>query len=75
MDRSVPITVDLIAGITGLPTDGENPEQYLEEKPEPRPSQMRSRLSMVQSEVTGASGSVTSMILRQGFPPDSSDAN
>jgi hypothetical protein len=24
MDRSVPITVDLIAGITGIPTDGEN---------------------------------------------------
>jgi hypothetical protein len=32
MDRSVPITVDLIATITGLPTDGENPEQYLEDK-------------------------------------------
>jgi hypothetical protein len=32
MDRSVPITVDLIAAITGLPTDGENPEQYLEDK-------------------------------------------
>jgi hypothetical protein len=32
MDRSVPITVDLIAGIIGLPTDGENPENYLEDK-------------------------------------------
>jgi hypothetical protein len=32
MDRSVPITVDLITGITGLPTDGEKPEQYLEDK-------------------------------------------
>jgi hypothetical protein len=32
MDRSVPITVDLIAGITGLPTDGEKLEKYLEEK-------------------------------------------
>jgi hypothetical protein len=32
MDRSMPITVDLIVGITGLPIDGENPEQYLGEK-------------------------------------------
>jgi hypothetical protein len=32
MDRSMPITVDLIVGITGLPTDGENPEQHLEDK-------------------------------------------
>jgi hypothetical protein len=32
MDRPVPINVDLIAAITGLPMDGEKPEQYLEEK-------------------------------------------
>jgi hypothetical protein len=32
MDRLVPITVDLIAGITGIPTDGEKLKQYLEEK-------------------------------------------
>jgi hypothetical protein len=32
MDRLVPINVDLIAEITGLPTDGEKPEQYLEDK-------------------------------------------
>jgi hypothetical protein len=32
MDRMVPIIVDLIAGITRIPTDGENPEQYLEDK-------------------------------------------
>jgi hypothetical protein len=32
MDRPVPISVDLIATITGLPTDGEKPEQYLEDK-------------------------------------------
>jgi hypothetical protein len=32
MDRPVPINVDLIAEITGLPTDGEKPEQYLEDK-------------------------------------------
>jgi hypothetical protein len=32
MDRPVHINVDLIATITGLPTDGEKPEKYLEEK-------------------------------------------
>ena len=32
MDRPVPINVDLIATITGLPMDGEKPAQYLEEK-------------------------------------------
>jgi hypothetical protein len=32
MDRPVPITVDLIATITGLPIDGENLEKYLEDK-------------------------------------------
>jgi hypothetical protein len=32
MDRSMPITVDLIAIITRLPIDGENLEQYLEDK-------------------------------------------
>jgi hypothetical protein len=32
MDRPMPIIVDLIATITGLPRDGENPEQYLEDK-------------------------------------------
>jgi hypothetical protein len=32
MDRPVPINVDLIAAITGLPTDGEKPEKYLEDK-------------------------------------------
>jgi hypothetical protein len=32
MDRLVPINVDLIATITGLPMDGEKPEQYLEDK-------------------------------------------
>jgi hypothetical protein len=32
MDRSVPIIVDLIAGIPGLPTNGEKLEQYLEDK-------------------------------------------
>jgi hypothetical protein len=32
MDRPVPINVELIATITGLPTDGENPKQYLEDK-------------------------------------------
>jgi hypothetical protein len=32
MDRPVPINVDLIATITGLPTDGEKPEKYLEDK-------------------------------------------
>jgi hypothetical protein len=32
MDRPMPINVDLIATITGLPMDGEKPEKYLEEK-------------------------------------------
>jgi hypothetical protein len=32
MDRPVPISVDLITTITGLPIDGENPEKYLEYK-------------------------------------------
>jgi hypothetical protein len=32
MDRLVPINVDIIATITGIPTDGENIEQYLEDK-------------------------------------------
>jgi hypothetical protein len=32
MDRRVPINVDLIATIIGLPTDGEKLEQYLEDK-------------------------------------------
>jgi hypothetical protein len=32
MDRSVPIIVDLIETTTGLPTDGEKTEQYLEDK-------------------------------------------
>jgi hypothetical protein len=32
MDRPISIDVDLIAEITGLPTDGEKPEQYLDEK-------------------------------------------
>jgi hypothetical protein len=32
MDRSVPITMDLIVAITGLPTDGKKLEQYLEDK-------------------------------------------
>jgi hypothetical protein len=41
MDRPVPINVDLIATITGLPTDGEKPEQYLEDKTKENPSQMR----------------------------------
>jgi hypothetical protein len=32
MDRSVPINVDLIAAITRIPTNEENPEKYLEDK-------------------------------------------
>jgi hypothetical protein len=32
MDRPVLINVDLITEITGLPTDGEKPEKYLEDK-------------------------------------------
>jgi hypothetical protein len=32
IDRPIPINVDLIATITGLPTDGEKPKQYLEDK-------------------------------------------
>jgi hypothetical protein len=32
MDRPVPINVDLISTITRLPTDGEKPEQYMEDK-------------------------------------------
>jgi hypothetical protein len=32
MDRPVSIDVDLIAEITGMPTDGENPSQYLDDK-------------------------------------------
>jgi hypothetical protein len=32
MDRPVSIDVDLIVEITGLPTDGEKPEQYLDDK-------------------------------------------
>jgi hypothetical protein len=32
MDRPMPINVDLIATITGLPMDGEKPEKYLEDK-------------------------------------------
>jgi hypothetical protein len=32
MDRSVPIDVDLIAKITGFPTNGVKPEDYLENK-------------------------------------------
>jgi hypothetical protein len=32
MDRPVPINVDLIAKITGIPMDGENPKRYLEDK-------------------------------------------
>jgi hypothetical protein len=32
MERSVSIYVDLIANITGLPTDGEKPEEYPDDK-------------------------------------------
>ena len=32
MDRLVPINVDLIVEITVLPTNGEKPKQYLEDK-------------------------------------------
>jgi hypothetical protein len=32
MDRSMPITMDLIAGIIGLPTNGEKSEKYLADK-------------------------------------------
>jgi hypothetical protein len=32
MDRPVPINVDLIAKITGIPMDGEKPKRYLEDK-------------------------------------------
>jgi hypothetical protein len=32
MERPVPINVDLIATITGLPIDGEKPEHYLDDK-------------------------------------------
>jgi hypothetical protein len=32
IDRPMPVNVDLIATITGLPTNGEKPEQYLEDK-------------------------------------------
>jgi hypothetical protein len=41
MDRPVPINVDLIAEITGLPTDGEKPEQYLEDKTKEKSISMR----------------------------------
>jgi hypothetical protein len=46
MDRSMPITVDLIVGITGIPTDGEMSKTW-RTKQEPRTSHMRSRISMV----------------------------
>jgi hypothetical protein len=32
MDRRIPIDVDLITKIIGLPTDKVNPEQYLDDK-------------------------------------------
>ena len=32
MDRIVLIDVDMIADVTGLPTTGEKPEQYLDDK-------------------------------------------
>jgi hypothetical protein len=32
MDRPVSIDVDLISEIIGFPTDGEKPEQYLDDK-------------------------------------------
>ena len=32
MDSPMPINIDLIAVITGLPTDGEKTKQYLEDK-------------------------------------------
>jgi hypothetical protein len=32
MDRPIPIDVDLIVKITGMPTDGVKPEQYLDDK-------------------------------------------
>jgi hypothetical protein len=32
MDRLVPINIDLIATITGIPMDREKPKQYLEDK-------------------------------------------
>jgi hypothetical protein len=32
MDRPVLINIDLITDITGLPTNGKKPEQYLEDK-------------------------------------------
>jgi hypothetical protein len=60
MDRPVPINVDLIATITGLPMDGEKPEKYLEDKTKENPSPMKSRKSMARREVIGESGSVTS---------------
>jgi hypothetical protein len=41
MDRHVSIDVDLIAEITGLPTDGEKPEQYMDDKTKKNPWQMR----------------------------------
>jgi hypothetical protein len=41
MDRPVSIDVDLIAEITGFPTDGENPEQYLDDKTKEKAWQRR----------------------------------
>jgi hypothetical protein len=32
MERPIPINVDLIVEVTGLPKDGEKPEKYLEDK-------------------------------------------
>jgi hypothetical protein len=63
MDRPVSINIDLIATITGLPTDGEKPEQYLEDKTKVKSISDEIKESMAQKGVTGVSGSMTSMIL------------
>jgi hypothetical protein len=64
MDRPMPINVDLIATITGLPMDGEKPEQYLEEKMKAKAisDEIKAKYGTWR-EATGESGSVTSMIL------------
>jgi hypothetical protein len=56
MDKPLPINVDLIAAIIGLPMDGENPEKYLEEKNKTNPSPTKSRQSMARREKIGESG-------------------
>jgi hypothetical protein len=64
MDRPIPINVDLIVAIKGLPMDGEKLEKYLEEKMKEKSISDEIKEKYVWRQVAGESGLVTSMILQ-----------